>query len=140
METPKQPDFALQTQLCCGRVEAQLPTEDTSLNTPELSNQTGVATLADLAAAHQLERFAVVLEGMGLFPRVYPGSLLVCDTIREAVPGDIVLAQVPPGGPVQALVLNGDGDLTAVRSFVPFDGGWGYQLVATVVEIHPPTK
>lgn len=105
-----------------------------------IDNAPAVATLADLAAAHRLDTFAVVLEGMGLYPRAYPGSLLICDTIREAVPGDIVLAQVPPGGPVRALLLNADGDLTATRTFVPFDGGRGYKLVAAVVEIMPPIK
>jgi hypothetical protein len=106
----------------------------------DTENGTTVTTLADLAAAHGLPRFAVVLEGAGLFPRAFPGSLLVCDRIKEALPGDIVLAEVPPGGPVRALLLNGDGDLTATRAFVPFDAGRGYRLVATVVEVMPPRK
>ena len=114
------------------------PTENTQSGAPD--SGTTVATLADLAAAHRLERFAVVLEGAGLYPRAFPGSLLICDSLREPVPGDIVLAAVPPGGAVRALVLNGDGDLTAVRSFVAFDGGRGYKLVATVVEVVPPIK
>jgi hypothetical protein len=111
-------------------------TEDTAPETPD--NGTTVATLADLATAHRLERFVVVLEGAGLYPRAFPGSLLICDSLKEAVPGDIVLAAVPPGGAVRALVLNGDGDLTAVRAFVAFDAGRGYKLVATVVEVVPP--
>lgn len=97
-----------------------------------------VSALADLSKASGLDCFAVILEGSGLWPRAFPGSLLICSTAREPLPGDLVLAQVSPGGPVRCLQLNGDGDLTANRCFVPFDSGRGYTLVATVTEVIPP--
>lgn len=93
-----------------------------------------------MATARSIGAFCVLLEGMGLYPRAFLGSLLICDSVKEAMPGDIGLAHVPPGEPVQALTLNGDDDLTALRSFVPFDGEWGYQIVAAVVKVVPPIK
>lgn len=115
----------------------ETPTPTPTTTEPD---STSVTALADIAAAKGLPAFCVLLEGSGLWPRAYAGSLLICSTVAECLPGDIVLAAIPPGGPVKAMILNADGDLLDMRrSWVPFEGGSGYQLVGTVTEsLRPP--
>lgn len=119
-------------------METPTPTPQATAAEDDADSVASAVTLADLAAAHHLDRFAVVLEGSALWPRAFSGSLLVCSTLREPIAGDIVLAAVPPDGPVRALTLAESGDLTATRAFVPFDAGRGYRLLATVVQVVPP--